>query len=102
MTEYVDFQVTMKWEHSKPENFQYWATTTEILDEYTSEMDEDFIVFAKYTEKDGENEALVQLGTHIYLAVRKNNLILFLPDETLDIKVLIKLWNSDIIDVRNI
>ena len=102
MTEYVDFQVTTKWKNGKPANFQYLTTTTEILDKYTSEMDEDFTVFAQYTEKDGENEALVQLGTHIFLAVRRNNLILFLPDETLDIKVLIKLWNSDIIDVRNI
>ena len=102
MSRYVEFRVTVKWQSDKPDTFNYLPTVNEILDKYTCEMDEDFTVLAKYTENDDEKETVVRLRNHIFLAVQSNNLILFLPDETLDIKVLISLWDCNVIDGTSI
>ena len=87
------------WEGTKPEKFEYLITANEILEKYTNEMEEDFMVFGRYTENHDFRETVVKKDQHIFLAVQQNNLILFLPDETLDIRVLISLWDRKCIDL---
>ena len=102
MEEFIEFRVRIKWEGTKPEHFDYLTTANEILEKYTNEMKEDFMVYGRYTKNNDVRETLVEKNQHIFLAVQQKNLILLLPDETLDIRVLISLWDSKCIDVEDL
>ena len=86
----------VRWENDFPNDFPFEDDMKGIVNEFCSEMDENFMMFGKYSALQGHCIKLVQNNGIVCLSVQRNNVVLDIPTDFLDIKVLIdiRLWVS--------
>ena len=83
----------VRWENDFPNDFQFKDDMKGIVNEFCSEMDEIFMMFGKYAAFQGHYVQLVLNNGIVCLSVKRNNVILDIPTDLLDIKVLIDIMD---------
>ena len=83
----------VRWENDFPNDFPFEDDMEGIVNEFCSEMDENFMMFGKYTALEGHYVKLVLNNGIVCLSVQRNNVVLDIPTDFLDIKVLIDIMD---------
>ena len=83
----------VRWENDFPNDFPFEDDMKGIVNEFCSEMDENFMMFGKYSALQGHYIKLVQNNGIVCLSVQRNNIVLDIPTDFLDIKVLIDIMD---------
>ena len=83
----------VRWENDIPNDFPFKNDMEGIVNEFCSEMDESFMMFGKYAALQGHYVKLVLNNGIVCLSVKRNNVILDIPTDFLDIKVLIDIMD---------
>ena len=85
----------VRWENDLPNDFSFKDDMKGIVNEFCSEMDENFMMFGKYAALQGHYVKLVLNSGLVCLSVQRNNVILDIPTDFLDIKVLIDIMDRN-------
>ena len=68
----------------------------QMLCDFCEEMTENFLVYGKYMLGEDESLTVVQVEGHLFMRVQRKSLVLYIPDECLDVDVMIALMNNDV------
>ena len=79
------------WENELPENFDFEYDMEKIINKYCSEMNEKYTLSGRYTSKQGHQKKLVLINDIICLSVQRNHVIIDIPTDFLDVKILINI-----------
>ena len=89
----------VRWENDLPNDFSFKDDMKGIVNEFCSEMDENFMIFGKYSALQGHCIKLIQNNGIACLSVQRNNIVLDIPTDFLDIKVLIDIIDRKYVEI---
>ena len=79
------------WENEFPDDFDFDDDLEEILNEFCSEMNEKYSLSGRYTSREGHHQKIILTNDMLCLSVQRNNVILDIPTDFLDIHILINI-----------
>ena len=67
----------------------------QMINDFCYEMNENFLLFGKYTPNEAEEFVMIQVENHWFMRVQRRSLILYIPDECIDVDVMIEIMNTN-------
>ena len=94
--------VQVEWLNNVPETEigKIHEVALRMIFDFCEEMTDSFLVFGKYTPVEEEDYTMVQVEGHLFMRVHRQSLVLYIPDECLDVDVMIEVMNN--VDSPNI
>ncbi len=89
--------VQINWFNQVPETeLEYiHEVATQMINDFCYEMTENFLLFGKYTPNHAEEFVMIHVEGHLFMRVQRHSLILYIPDECIDVDVMIELMNTN-------